>query len=128
MDNFTASKSGTIKVGDIVSFKGLWEAEVRTVNNCVITVIGNEGLFIDDCFEKKEEFTNENLVRIYKMFNVIAVTNKVIQMRFKLYKSDKFPVEVHRTILVALKGYFGEIKYVHDECLALVEAKIGKIY
>lgn len=126
MSNFIASKSGTIKVRDIVSFKGFWDAEVKTANNGVITVIGNEGVFMEDCFQKKDEFTTEDLKRIYRMFNVVVVNSETIKRRFELYKSDEFPFEVHRMILVALKGYSSEIKYVHDECLALAENKLGK--
>jgi hypothetical protein len=130
MSNFQASESGVIKAGDIASFKGFWDAEVKTADKGIITVIGNDGVFMDDSFQKKEEFTIEDLKRIFRKFNVLRPenTHESIIKYSKLYESDRFPVSVHRMILNAIKPHRNDLKQLHDKFLALVENKIGKIY
>lgn len=117
-----------IKIGDIVSFKDLWEGIVSDINGEVIVIEGNRGVFIKDYFKKKTDFTIEDLKRIYRLFNHKNkyVTIKNILSRFEQYKSDKWPLSVHRMILNALEGHPSELNHIYHHFLLSCQSKLGR--
>lgn len=118
-----------MKIGDIVSFKGMWIGIIEKVNEAVIEIEGNEGIFLRESFDLVPEITREHAKIIYKRGISLQNYPEKLARFAKQYENDAFGITIHRCIIDILKHEQDNelIKPLFELFLSKVESKIGKI-
>lgn len=115
-------KANELRIGNLISFKGLWNGEVSEITEGVISIKGNGGIFPHFVFEPIP-LTEEWLVKFG--FSLVHKNNKHYfitlsepgQYAFHVYGIDEnFGIAFSDNILGETRDYIPRtsIKYVHE--------------